>query len=211
MRPNFFANTPDILTEYLQHGGPAAFVIRAVLASMLSPTWGIYSGYELCENIPIRPGSEEYLDSEKYQYRPRDWGSAQGITPLITRLNAVRNSHPALRELRNLRFHYVDQPDIICFSKHVALCEPSKRAGTIGAPGSDTVLVIVNLDPHQTREATVWLDLPALGVTAGEFTVTDELTGEAYRWGAANYVRLDPAVRPAHIFSITTGSEEKIP
>ena len=211
MRPNFFANTPDILTDYLQHGGPAAFVIRAVLASMLSPTWGIYSGYELCENIPIRPGSEEYLDSEKYQYRPRDWDAARGITPLITRLNAIRNSHPALRELRNLRFHYVDQPDIICFSKHVALYEPAKPAGTIGAPGSDTVLVIVNLDPHQTREATVWLDIPALGVTAGEFTVTDELTGEAYRWGSANYVRLDPAVRPAHIFSITTGSEEKIP
>jgi starch synthase (maltosyl-transferring) len=202
MRPNFFANTPDILTEYLQHGGRAAFVIRAVLASMLSPTWGIYSGYELCENVPIRPGSEEYLDSEKYQYRPRDWDHQPGITGLITRLNEIRNSHPALRGLRNLRFHYVDQPDLLCFSK---------RASTISAPGSDTVLVVVNLDPHQTREATVWLDLPALGVTAGEFAVTDELTGDAYRWGPANYVRLDPAVRPAHIFSITTGSEEKIP
>jgi starch synthase (maltosyl-transferring) len=207
MRPNFFANTPDILTEYLQHGGRPAFVVRAVLAAMLSPSWGIYSGYELCENIPIRPGSEEYLDSEKYQYRPRDWpaptdSSARGITPLITRLNTIRNSHRALRGLRNLRFHYVDQPDLFCFSK---------RAGTIGAPGSDTVLVVVNLDPHQTREATVWLDLPALGVTTGEFSATDELTGETYRWGAANYVRLDPAVRPAHIFAITTGTEEKIP
>jgi starch synthase (maltosyl-transferring) len=203
MRPNFFANTPDILTEYLQHGGPAAFRIRAILASMLSPTWGIYSGYELCENRPIRPGSEEYLDSEKYQYRPRDWSSAPGMTDLITRLNTIRNSHQALRGLRNLRFHFVDQPDIICFSK---------RTGTIGAPGSDTVLVVVNLDPHQTREATVWLDLPALGFSADEsFTVRDELNGETYRWGFANYVRLDPAVRPAHIFSITTGTEEKIP
>jgi starch synthase (maltosyl-transferring) len=207
MRPNFFTNTPDILTEYLQHGGRPAFMIRAVLASMLSPTWGVYSGYELCENVPIRPGSEEYLDSEKYQYRPRDW-SQPGITGLITRLNAIRNSHPALHGLRNLRFHYVDQPDLICFSKHVPLCEPPKRAGTIGAPGSDTVLVVVNLDPHQTKEATVWLDLPALGVTTSEFSVTDELTGETYLWGPANYVRLDPAVRPAHIFSIMTGSEE---
>ena len=215
MRPNFFANTPDILTDYLQHGGQAAFAIRAVLASMLSPTWGIYSGYELCENRPIRPGSEEYLDSEKYQYRSRDWSATPQITDLITRLNAIRNFHPALRGLRNLRFHYVDQPDLICFSKHAdpPLREPSKQTGTIGAPGSDTdvVLVIVNLDPHQTREATVWLDLPALGVSTGEFPVRDELTGETYRWGPANYVRLDPAVRPAHIFSITTGSKEKIP
>jgi starch synthase (maltosyl-transferring) len=212
MRPNFFVNTPDILHEYLQHGGPNAFMIRAVLASMLSPTWGVYSGFELCENIPIRPGSEEYLDSEKYQYRPRDWAGAPGITGLITKLNAIRNSHPALRGLRNLRFHYADQPDLICFSKHAApLYEPANRAGTIGAPGSDTVLVVVNLDPHQPREATVWLDLPALGIDTGEFAVTDELTGETYQWGAANYVRLDPAVRPAHIFSITTGAEEKIP
>jgi len=202
MRPNFFVNTPDILSEYLQHSGEAGFIIRAVLAALLSPTWGVYSGYELCENRPIRPGSEEYLDSEKYQYRPRDWSGERGITPWITRLNEIRNSHPALRGLRNLRFHYVDQPDLICFSK---------RTGTIGAPGSDTVLVIVNLDPYQTREATVWLDLPALGVTSGDFSVTDELTGASYRWGLANYVRLDPAVRPAHIFSIPTGSEEKIP
>ena len=94
MRPNFFTNTPDILHEYLQHGGPPAFRTRAVLAAMLSPSWGIYSGYELCENTPVRPGSEEYLDSEKYQYRPRDWARAQeppsGIAPLITRLNAIR-------------------------------------------------------------------------------------------------------------------------
>jgi starch synthase (maltosyl-transferring) len=121
MRPNFFANTPDILHEYLQHGGPPAFKIRAVLAAMLSPSWGIYSGYELCENTPLRPGSEEYLDSEKYQYRPRDWETAArdglGIAPLITDLNRIRKSHPAVHWLRNLRFHHVDQPDLICFSK----------------------------------------------------------------------------------------------
>ena len=198
MRPNFFTNTPDILNEYLQHGGEAAFKIRAVLAAMLSPTWGIYSGYELCENVPIRPGSEEYMDSEKYQYRPRDWEAAArdgiGIADYITELNQIRRFHPALHRLRNLRFHAVDQPGLMCFSKRVANALPGPR--------DDTVLVVANLDPYQTREATVWLDMPALGVDR-EFIVTDELTGESYRWGHANYVRLDPATRPAHVFSVT--------
>jgi starch synthase (maltosyl-transferring) len=198
MRPNFFTNTPDILNEYLQHGGVPAFKIRAVLAAMLSPTWGIYSGYELCENVPIRPGSEEYMDSEKYQYRPRDWEAAArdgiGIADYITELNRIRRTHPALHRLRNLRFHAVDQPGLMCFSKRAADARPGPR--------DDTVLVVVNLDPYQTREATVWLDLPALGVDR-EFIVTDELTGESYRWGNANYVRLDPATRPAHVFSVT--------
>ena len=198
MRPNFFTNTPDILHEYLQHGGVAAFKIRAVLAAMLSPSWGIYSGYELCENVPLRPGSEEYMDSEKYQYRPRDWEAAArdglGIADYITDLNRIRRAHPALHRLRNLRFHGVDQPELMCFSKRVDSIP--------GRPGTDTVLVVANLDPYQTREATVWLDLPVLGVDR-EFTVTDELTGESYRWGNANYVRLDPATRPAHVFSVT--------
>jgi starch synthase (maltosyl-transferring) len=198
MRPNFFTNTPDILNEYLQHGGEPAFKIRAVLASMLAPTWGIYSGFELCENVPLRPGSEEYMDSEKYQYRPRDWEAAArdgvGISDYITELNRIRRAHPALHRLRNLRFHAVDQPGLMCFSKRVD--------NVPGVSGSDTVLVVANLDPYQTREATVWLDLPALGVDR-EFIVTDELTGESYRWGHANYVRLDPATRPAHIFTIS--------
>ncbi len=198
MRPNFFTNTQDILTEYLQHGGEPAFKIRAVLAAMLSPTYGIYSGYELCENVPLRPGSEEYMDSEKYQYRPRDWEAAArdgvGIADYITELNRIRRAHPALHQLRNLRFHHVDQPELMCFSKRVA--------GIPGRSGCDTVLVVVNLDPHQAREATVWLDMPALGVDR-EFTVTDELTGESFRWGPANYVRLDPATRPAHVFTVT--------
>jgi starch synthase (maltosyl-transferring) len=217
MRPNFFANTPDILHEYLQHGGVPAFKIRAVLAAMLSPSWGIYSGYELCENTPLRPGSEEYLDSEKYQYRPRDWETAArdglGIAPLLTELNRIRRSHVALHWLRNLRFHSVDQPELICFSKRVdgASTISGRTSGqaapqTVGQNGNaaDTVLVVVNLDPHQAREATVWLDMPALGMDWHEgFTVTDELSGEIYRWGQANYVRLDPAVRTAHIFSVT--------
>src|SRR6266581_3234157 len=196
MRPNFFANTPDILHEYLQHGGSAAFKIRAVLAALLSPTWGVYSGYELCENQPLRPGSEEYMDSEKYQFRPRDWEQAQqgptGIASYIARLNGIRKAHPALHWLRNLRFHHVDQPELICFSKR----DPQEE---------DTVLVIVNLDPHQPREATVWLDLPALGLESNaDFVVTDELSGQSYRWGRANYVRLDPGYEPAHIFQVKT-------
>jgi len=217
MRPNFFANTPDILHEYLQHGGPAAFKIRAVLSSMLSPSWGIYSGYELCENTPLRPGSEEYLDSEKYQYRPRDWETAArdrlGISEYIADLNRIRRSHVALHRLRNLRFHHVDQPELICFSKRLygaaAIAERSSgqeapRAGEQGGDAADTVLVVVNLDPHQAREATVWLDMPELGMDWHEgFTAIDELTGEIFSWGQANYVRLDPAVRPAHIFTVT--------
>ena len=201
MRPNFFTNTQDILTEYLQHGGVPAFKIRAVLAAMLSPTWGIYSGYELCENVPLRPGSEEYMDSEKYQYRPRDWEAAArdgvGISDYITELNRIRRAHPALHQLRNLRFHHVDQPELMCFSKRAV-----KIPGRPQTSADDTVLVVVSLDPHQTREATVWLDLPALGVDR-EFTVTDELTGESFRWGQANYVRLDPMNQPAHIFTVT--------
>jgi len=204
MRPNFFVNTQDILTEYLQHGGPPAFRVRAVLASMLSPTWGVYSGYELCENAPLVPGSEEYLDSEKYQYRPRDWEHAESvpppqadISPFITRLNMLRKSHPALHQLRNLRFHYSDQPEILCFSKSVT------AEGGGGEP--DAVLVVINIDPHHPREATVWLDGRALGVGAGQdFTVTDELSGQEFRWGQANYVRLDPATAPAHIFTVKT-------
>jgi len=197
MRPNFFVNTPDILHEYLQHGGPPAFRVRAVLAALLSPTWGVYSGFELCENVPVRPGSEEYLDSEKYAYRPRDWKEAEqepnGIAPLLTSLNMIRKTHPALHWLRNLRFHYVDQPGMICFSKRSSRDE-------------DTVLVVVNLDPYQPREATVWLDMAALGMDdRSQFVVTDELTGESYRWGQANYVRLDPATTPAHIFTVTPG------
>jgi len=231
MRPNFFANTPDILHEYLQHGGPPAFKIRAVLAAMLSPAWGIYSGYELCENTPLRPGSEEYLDSEKYQYRPREWKTAAreglGIASFITDLNRIRNSHLALHWLRNLRFHHVDQTQLICFSKRVSGQEKTAAgtgaggaivAGTIaerssgqaapltgGQDGavSDTILVVVNLDPHQAREATVWLDMPALGMDWHErFTVTDELSGQSFRWGRANYVRLDPTLQPAHIFTV---------
>ncbi|EFL23093.1 alpha-amylase [Streptomyces himastatinicus ATCC 53653] len=149
MRPNFFVNTPDILHAYLQDGGRPAFAVRAVLAATLSPTWGVYAGYELCENTPLRTGSEEYLDSEKYQLRPRDWADAErtgtSLTPLITRLNRLRRRHPALRRLRNLRFHHADNESVIAYS-----------SGT----GDSCVLTVVNLDPHHTQEATVSLNMP---------------------------------------------------
>jgi starch synthase (maltosyl-transferring) len=217
MRQNFFVNTPDILHEYLTYGGPPAFRVRAVLAATLSPTWGVYSGYELCENVPIVPGSEEYLDSEKYQYRPRDWEHAasilppqEDISPFITRLNLLRKAHPALHWLRNLRFHYCDNPAILCFSKSTrpgAASPGPPQPGTVASGADETVLVIVNTDPYHPQEATVWLNVPALGFSPEtELMCTDELTGESYRWGQANYVRLDPSRAPAHIFTVTSAS-----
>ncbi|MEV7082157.1 alpha-1,4-glucan--maltose-1-phosphate maltosyltransferase [Streptomyces sp. NPDC093516] len=200
MRPNFFPNTPDILHAYLQHGGRPAFEVRAVLAATLSPSWGIYSGYELCENTPLRDGSEEYLDSEKYQLRSRDWDTAERegrtIAPLLTRLNAVRRENPALQQLRDLHFHHADQDAVIVYSKR---------------KGSNTVLVVANLDPHHTQEATVSLDMPQLGLDWHESVpVRDELTGETYHWGRANYVRLEPGHRPAHVFSVLRPSHPQI-
>jgi starch synthase (maltosyl-transferring) len=202
MRPNFFVNTPDILSEYLQHGGRAAFKIRAVLAAMMAPSWGIYAGYELCENTPVRPGSEEYLDSEKYQYRPRDWAAADrdgtSIAPYLARLNEIRRAHPALHWLRNLRLHHADGDEIIVFSKRTGAGH-----ATGSGPEADAVLMVVNLDPHAARETTVRLDMPALGMEWWEtFDVHDEISGATYTWGHENYVRLDPAVEPAHIFTV---------
>jgi len=196
MRPNFFVNTPDILSEYLQHGGPAAFKIRAVLASMLSPSWGVYSGYELYEHLPLRPGSEEYLDSEKYQLRPRDYAGAiadgRSLAPLLTTLNTIRREHSALHWLRNLHIHYIDNDAITAFSKR----DPAT---------GDTVLVLCTTDPHNVREGWTALNLPELGVDwADEFTARDLLTGTEYRWGQYNYVRLDPHNQPAHIFAVHT-------
>ncbi|GAA0477483.1 alpha-1,4-glucan--maltose-1-phosphate maltosyltransferase [Streptomyces sp. NPDC046215] len=198
MRPNFFVNTPDILHAYLQHGGRAAFEIRAVLAATLSPSWGVYAGYELCESTAVQEGSEEYADSEKYELRPRDWEAAQreghGIAPLITALNRLRRRQPALRRLRNLRFHYADNDAVIAYSKR---------------SGASCVLTVVNLDPHHTQEATVSLDMPELGLDWHESVpVRDELTGETYHWGRDNYVRLEPgrSLAPAHVFSLRPSS-----
>ncbi|MDP9069658.1 MAG: alpha-1,4-glucan--maltose-1-phosphate maltosyltransferase [Actinomycetota bacterium] len=189
-RPNFFANTPDILHEYLQEGGPPAFKIRLVLAALLSPTYGIYSGYELFENVPMTEGSEEYLNSEKYELRPRDFSTSASLAPYIARINDIRRKNPALSELTNLTFHSVDKENLIAFSK--------------SSPGQDSLLAVVNLNPFHWEEGTVHLDMEALGLDPWQsFEVHDLVTDSAYWWnGAANYVRLDPKDEPAHVFQV---------
>jgi starch synthase (maltosyl-transferring) len=198
MRPNFFVNTPDILHASLQYGGPPIFKIRAVLAALLAPTYGVYAGYELYEHVAARPGSEEYQNSEKYSFRPRDWSQPERtLAPYLTMLNRARRDHPCLQQMRNLVFHEVDNPDVMAWSKRVP-----RDAGTGG--GEDTVLVVLNLDPHGAREATVRLDLPELGVGwQDRIEVRDLVTGDVYDWGEHNYVRLDPFAEPAHIFSVS--------
>ena len=193
-RPNYFVNTPDILHASLQHGGRSMFALRAVLAATLSPSWGVYSGYELFEDQPVREGSEEYLDSEKYQLRPRDFEAAaatgQSLEPWLTRLNEIRREHPALQQLRELVFHHVDNEALLVYSKS----DPTT---------GDTVLVVVTLDPNHPQQGTVWLDLPALGLDHDDrFVVHDEVTGESYQWGPANFVRLDPSRAVAHILHV---------
>jgi starch synthase (maltosyl-transferring) len=193
MRPNFWPNTPDILHESLQHGGPPMFAIRAILASLLSPSWGIYAGYELFE-YEARPGAEEYLDNEKYQLRPRDWAGAEALgrslVPLITRLNAIRRENPALRWLRNLVFHDIDNPALLCWSRR----DPDT---------GNTVLVVCTFDPAHVQWGNTSLDMPALGMDwPDRFTVTDQLSGASYDWGQYNAVRLDPLLGPAHVFTV---------
>jgi len=196
MRPNFFVNTPDILHASLQHGGPPMFRIRAVLAALMSPSWGVYSGYELFEHLPVREGSEEYLDSEKYQLRPRDYDRAiregRSLAPYLAHLNRLRNAHPALQQLRNLRFHHVDNENLLAFSK---------RDDETG----DTVIVVVALNPYSVQEGITSLDMPALGLDWNDrMVVHDEMGGGTsdYEWGQVNFVRLDPHVEPAHVLVV---------
>ena len=196
-RPNLWVNTPDILTEYLQFGGRPAFKIRATLAAMAAPLWGMYAGFELYESV-ARPGSEENIDNEKYEYKPRDWASAalagDTLAPRIAELNQIRRENPALGQLRNLRLHKSDDDAILVFSKHLD--------GAFTADGKpNTILVVINLDPHSVRETMVHLDLSALSV-AGEFKVRDLLTDRSFDWGASNYVRLDSFTEPAHILRV---------
>ncbi len=199
MRPNFWPNTPDILPEPLQHGGPPMFKIRAVLASMLSPSWGIYAGYELYEHT-ARAGAEEYQDNEKYQLRPRAWAAAErsgeSLAPFLTRLNEIRRANPALHWLRNLRFHDIDNDQMLCWSKR----DPAHLDDTAPA---NTVLVVCLLDPRTAHWGNTTLDMPALGFDWHErIQVRDELTGETFVWGQHNAVRLEPYGEPAHILTV---------
>ncbi|NRG39495.1 alpha-1,4-glucan--maltose-1-phosphate maltosyltransferase [Rathayibacter sp. VKM Ac-2835] len=199
MRPNLFVNTPDILTEYLQYGGRSAYKVRAALAATASPLWGVYAGYELIENV-ARPGAEENIDNEKFEYKTRDWAAADAdgttIAPYIARLNEIRRAHPALAQRRNLQVHGSDDDAILVYSKHL------DRAFT-GTGADDTLLVVVNTDPHSARETTVHIDLPSLGLDwSSTYEVEDLITGAVWTWGSDNYVRLDSFVEPVHILSV---------
>ena len=190
-RPNFWPTTPDILPQYLQFGGKPAHKLRAALAATASPSWGMYAGYELIESV-ARTGVEEHVDSEKYEYKPRDFEAAEkageSIAPYITKLNEIRAQHPALAQLRNIEFHHSDDGAFLVYSKHV--------------PG-DTIIVVVNTDPHAVRETTVTLDLWKLGLPDNSvFEVTDLITDSVWEWGTRNYVRLDPKVEPVHILHV---------
>ena len=199
MRPNLFVNTHDILTEYLQFGGRAAYRIRACIAATAAPVYGVYAGYELVENV-ARPGSEENIDNEKYEYKFRDWEAAEAsgvsLAPLLRTLNGIRNAHPALRQLRNLSVHWSDDDSVLVYSKHL-------DAAFTGTGQPDTIIVVANVDPHSVRETMVHLDTTVWGVAPGEeFEVEDLLTGAVWTWTDHNYVRLDAFAEPVHILKV---------
>jgi starch synthase (maltosyl-transferring) len=194
-RPNFWPNTPDILPGHLQTGGWPAFRFRLVLAATLSSNYGMYGpAFELGDNAPTKPGSEEYLDSEKYEIKSWDLDDPRSLKPLITRINKIRRENPALQTNERIHFHLTDNPLLICYSKSTP-------------DGSDTILVIVNLDPVNAQSGWLTLDLDVLGLSTGEaFDVYDLLADNRYQWrGARNYVALRPAEAPAHIFRVATG------
>ena len=195
--PNVWPNTPDILHASLQTGGRAAFMQRLILATTLAASYGIYGpAYELGENLPAKPGSEEYLHSEKYQIRRWDRSAPHSLAPLVTRLNQIRRTNPALQSDLSLYFHPVDNPQMLCYSK--------SAAGTDSEP-ANVILVAVNLDPHNEQAGWIDLDLKHLGIRHDEiFDVEDLLTGIHYQWhDRSNYVALRPTVMPAHIFRVT--------
>ncbi|MEU4015918.1 alpha-1,4-glucan--maltose-1-phosphate maltosyltransferase [Microbacterium sp. NPDC028030] len=199
MRPNLFVNTHDILTEYLQFGGRAAYRIRACIAATAGPVYGVYAGYELFENV-ARPGSEENIDNEKYEYKFRDWNGAEArgesLAPLLRRLNEIRRDHPALRQLRTFSTHWSDDDAVLVYSKHL-------DAPFTGTGRADTIIVVANVDPHSVRETTVHLDTTRWGVPLGErFEVEDLLTGAVWTWSDHNYVRLDAFAEPVHILKV---------
>jgi starch synthase (maltosyl-transferring) len=214
MRPNLFTNTPDILPSYLQFGGRPAFLVRAVLATTLAPTYGIYSGFELCENAGLwradfdagrdvrhflnlcdwdykQLAKEEYWESEKYQWKQRDWNAPGNIKDTITRLNRVRRDNRALHQLRNLRFVPCDNDLVLAYAKATVARD-------------NCLLIIVNLDPFHSQDAFVTVPLEDFGVSEGEtYQVHDLLTGERFHWrGRLNFVRLNPSERVAHVFRV---------
>jgi len=191
-RPNLWPNTPDILTEYLQNGGRPAFAARLILAATLGANYGIYGpAFEVCEDRSRKPGSEEYLNSEKYEIRTWDIDSPDRLSELIARVNRIRRENPALHGDRSLRFHSVDNEQLICYSKHTA-------------DFSNVILTVVNLDPHHTHSGWLLLTLSELGLEADKpFQVHDLLSGARYLWNSdRNFIELNPRVMPAHIFRV---------
>jgi starch synthase (maltosyl-transferring) len=192
LRPNLWPNTPDILTQYLQHGGRPAFMARFILAATLGAAYGIYGpAFECCLNQPREPGSEEYLDSEKYQIGHWDWQAPNPLRELIARVNSIRRDHPALHTNHTLRFHPIDNDQLIAYSK-------------LSDDGADLIVTVVNLDPHHTHHG--WLELPVdpLDLHPEQpYQMHDLLTDAHYLWqGPRNYVQLDPHFVPAHIFHV---------
>lgn len=190
-RGNLFANTPDILHEFLQKGGRPAFMIRLILAATLLPSYGIYSGFELCENRAKEPGSEEYLDSEKYEYKVWDWDRPGHIKDLIAKVNQIRLQNPALQDYENLEFYESKNDSILCYGKRTA-------------DHSNMIVVVMNLDPFNPHEDLISLPLWKFGIGEDQlYQAEDLLAGVKYNWcGPSNYIRLDPQVMPAHIFLI---------
>jgi starch synthase (maltosyl-transferring) len=191
-RPNLWPNTPDILHEYLQAGGPAAFAVRGTLAATLGASYGIYGpAFELCENTPREPGSEEYRDSEKYQIRTWTRAAPLSLAGLMTQLNRIRREHPALQRDDTLRFHDTDNASLLCYSK-------------VTADQSDALLVIVNLDPAHRHSGWVSIDLDVFGLTGTEsYEVHDLLDDRRFVWqGPRNYVELSPDIAAAHVFAV---------
>jgi starch synthase (maltosyl-transferring) len=189
-RGNLWPNTPDILPPILQVGGRPAFKMRAVLAATLSSLYGIYSGFELCENAAI-PGREEYLDSEKYQFKERDWDAPGNIKDFLSRLNKIRRENRALQLYQNLRFYHAGNDAILFYGKMT--------------PARDNIiLVVVNLDPFRRQHSFIDVPLDQFGeMQADTYEVDDLLNDERYVWhGRQNYIELDPLAKPAHIFRV---------
>ncbi len=192
-RPNLWPNTPDILPFVLQEGGRAAFMIRVLLAATLSPLYGIYSGYELCENKAL-PDREEYLDSEKYQFKERNWNAPGNIKDWIARLNKIRKQNRALQLYSNLRFYHAENDAILFYGKMTAARD-------------NIILVVVNLDPFRKQHSFLYVPIEEFGqMESDEYRVEDLLSGATYTWrGRQNYVELDPAIQPAHILLVRRG------
>lgn len=206
MRPSFWPTTHDILTPFMQYGGPTAFKLRAALAATLVPTYGIYAGYEHCEHV-ARPGAEEQIDNEKYEYKKRRWdldgphggtGEAEGrpnLAPYLRTLNKARAEHPSLHWLRNITFHSADDENVLVFSK--------RGGGAHDGSDQDVIIGVANLDPHTLRDTMINLSMPALGLDWHDsFIAHDLITGEQWNWGSRNFVRVGVGAEPVHLIHV---------